>query len=129
MSTYVAGGLMIMLLLGVTLLGIQVYQVYDAARMVEAALLDAQLKLAADGGVSPQVERLVRQRVRAEGGDPGRLTVTGSAVHTPYGELVTLHVRYSQAYTFTALMPGSGGGEHGLFAIQRSATAMSGWEP
>lgn len=129
MSHHVAGGLMILLLLGVTLLGIQVYQVYDAARIVEAALLDAQLKLAADGGVSPQVERLVRQRVRSEGGDSRRVTVTGSPAHTAYGELVTLHVQYSQAYTLTALMPGSGGQEHGLFAIERSSTTLSGWEP
>lgn len=129
MSHYIAGGLMILLLCTATLLGLQVYQIYDAGRMVEAALQGAQLKLAADGGLSPQVERLVRERIRAEGGNPRHLSVGGSRPHTPYGELITLHVRYQQEYTLTGLLPGSAGAEHGLFEIQRTATTVSGWEP
>jgi hypothetical protein len=120
---------MILLLLGTALTGIELYQIFNAGRMVDAALLDAQLKLAADGGVSPQVERLVRHRIAADGGKPGRVTVSGTRAHTPFGELVELHVLYQQPYSLTGLLPGSAGAEHGLLEIARTATTMSGWQP
>lgn len=121
MSHYIAGGLMILLLCAATLLGLEAYGVYDAARMVDAALLDGQLKLATDGGVSPEVERLIRRRIEADGGDPGRVQVSGTQPHQPYGELVTVQVVYQHPFRLP--------GEAGTFRVVRSATTMSGWQP
>ena len=127
MSHYIAGGLMILLLCATAVLGIEIYGIYHAAQMVEAALLDGQSKLAADGGLSPAVDRMVRQRVEAEGGDPARLQIKGSRPRTPYGETVTLRVTYR--HPFTLPMLGSLSWEKGTFRIERMATTMSGWQP
>lgn len=129
MSDYIAGGLMLLLLLGVTVLGMEAFGVYNAARMVDAALLDGQQALSVDGGVSAQVEELVRERVAAEGGNPSRLTVSGSRPHTPDGEMVTLQVVYDVPYVLHApLLDGTPLGK-GVFRIQRTARTLSGWAP
>ena len=118
---------MLLLLIGTAMLGLEVYGIYQAAHMVEAALLDGQPKLAADGGVSPTVERLVRQRVAAEGGDLGRLEIRGSRPHTAYGELVTLRITYR--YPFALPLLGGTLWEKGIYTVARSATTASGWQP
>ncbi|HWI63699.1 MAG TPA: hypothetical protein VNT75_17835 [Symbiobacteriaceae bacterium] len=127
MSQYIAGGLMLLLLIGTAVLGLEVYGIYQAAHMVEAALLDGQPKLAADGGVTPTVERLVRQRVAAEGGNPDRLEIKGSRPHTAYGELVTLRITYR--YPFALPLLGSSAWEKGVYTVARTATTVSGWQP
>lgn len=129
MSQYIAGGLMILLLCATALLGMEAYGVYDAARMVDAALLDGQLQLAADGGVSPAVERLIRRRIEADGGDPERVSISGSPPHRPFGELVAVQVVYEHDYWLNALVPGGSGWRSGIFRVVRSASTMSGWEP
>ncbi len=129
MSQYIAGGLMILLLCAAALLGIEAYGIYDAVRMVDAALLDGQLKLAADGGVSPAVERQVRRRIEAEGGDLSHLQISGTRPEAPYGEMVTLEVDYEHRYALNMLVPGGSGWRAGTFHIHRSATMMSGWQP
>lgn len=127
MSHYIAGGLMILLLGAAALLGIEIYGIYHAAHMVEAALLDGQTRLAADGGVSPTVERIVRQRIAAEGGDPAKLQVKGSRPRTPYGETITLRLTYQHRFGLPLL--GSLSWRKGTFQIARAATTMSGWQP
>lgn len=127
MSEYIAGGLMILLLVATALLGLEAYDIYHAAHMVEAALLDGQIKLAADGGVSPAVARLVRERIAAEGGDLQRLRVTGSAPRTPYGEPVTLRVEYKHPFALPLL--GSTSWQAGGYRVERRATIMSGFQP
>jgi hypothetical protein len=125
MSHYIAGGLMLLLLFLAGLFGLEVYGVYHAAHMVEAALLDAQPKLAADGGVSGTVSALVRRRVGAEGGDLSALTVSGSPARTPAGAVITLVVRYRHRYSF----PVWPGWRQGVFEVERQATTVSGWAP
>jgi hypothetical protein len=132
MSHYIAGGLMILLLCAAALLGMEAFGVYHSAAMVEAALLDGQLQLAADGGLSPRVEQMVRRRIAAEGGDVSRLQVTGSQPRTPYGELVSLQVVYAYPFALNGLLPrGENGGwqRRGTFRVERTATTMSGWRP
>ncbi len=129
MSQYIAGGLMMVLLVAITMLGLEAYAVYDAARMVDAALLESQLQLAADGGVSPAVIRAARRRVEAEGGDPARLRITGTRPGTPFGEPVTMEIVYEHPYRLPVLGAGSDGREAGSFRIRRRAVIMSGWEP
>jgi len=121
LSSYLAGGLMILLLCAAALLGIEAYGIYDAARMVDAALLDGQARLAADGGVSPAVARQVRARVAADGGDPRRVQVSGSRPGQPYGAEVTVHMVYEHPYWLTTR-------RHGVFRIERTATTLSGWQ-
>ncbi|HYG56718.1 MAG TPA: hypothetical protein VD902_01430 [Symbiobacteriaceae bacterium] len=129
MSQYIAGGLMILLLCAVALLGAEAYGITRAAQMVEAALLDSQAKLAADGGVTDTVEHLVKRRIADEGGDVRRLSVTGSHPRTPYGKLVTLQVTYEHDFALNTLLPGGSGWEHGAFRVVRRATTVSGWQP
>lgn len=129
MSHYIAGGLMLLLLCAAALLGIEAFGIYDAVRMVDSALLDGQLKLAADGGVSAAVERQVRRRIEAEGGDLSRLKVSGTRPGAPYGEIVTLQVAYEHGYALNMLVPGGSGWRTGIFRIQRTSTLMSGWQP
>jgi hypothetical protein len=128
-SHYIAGGLMILLLIGVAVLGLEAFGVYDAARMVDAALLDGQLALATDGGVSPTVRELVRERIVAEGGNPSRLTVEGSWPHTAYGEIVTLQVVYAYPYTLHAPLLGGTTLGGGIFRVRRTARTLSGYQP
>lgn len=120
---------MLILLVAATVLGLEAYGVYDAARMVEAALLDGQARLAADGGVSPAVERQVRARVAADGGDPRHVQVAGSPAGQVYGTEVSLHVVYDHPYALTMLVPGGSGWHRGVFRIERTATTLSGWRP
>jgi hypothetical protein len=127
-SHYIAGGLMLLLLVGAVLLGIEAVGVYNAARMVDAALLDGQRKLAVDGGVSTTVVRLVRERIEAEGGVSERLKVIGSRPGTPFGDLIRLQVTYDHAYTFTGLFPHLGQRE-GNYTVVRTAATISGWQP
>lgn len=129
MSHYIAGGLMLLLLCAASVLGIEAYGIYDAVRMVDTALLDGQLQLAADGGVSPAVERQVRRRIEAERGDTARLHIDGSRPGTPYGETVTLEVTYDHRFALNMLVPGGSGWREGTFHIRRAATMMSGWQP
>lgn len=125
MAHYIAGGLMILLLLVAGLFGVETYGVYHAAQMVEAALLDAQPVLARDGGVTPAVRDLVRRRVATEGGDPARLSVSGTPGGTAAGTLVTLVVVYRHDYAFP-LWPGW---RHGTFRVERQSTTLSGLDP
>lgn len=126
MSQYIAGGLMLLLLCAMALLGVEVYGVYHAAHMVEAALLDGQIKLAADGGVTPVVERMVRQRIESEGGNLGRLAIEGSRPGTPYGEPVTLRVTYR--HPFSLPLTDRLSWRRGEYTVVRTATTMSGWQ-
>lgn len=119
---------MLLLLCAVTLLGIQAYGIYDAGRMVEAALLDAQPVLARDGGVSETAATLARERLTREGGDPERLAISGSPEGTPYGELVRLHLVYEYPYLLNSLLPWETE-ETGVLRIEREAVTMSGWQP
>lgn len=129
MASYLAGGLMVILLVAAAILGLEAYEIYDTARMVEAALLDGQARLAADGGVSPAVERQVRARVTTDGGDPRRVQVSGSRAGQAYGTEVALHVAYDHPYALTTLVPGGSGWRQGVFRVERSATTLSGWRP
>jgi len=121
-SHYVAGGLMLLLLFGAVLLGIEAVGVYNAARMVDAALLDGQRKFAVDGGVSPTVVRLVRQRIATEGGSIERLAVNGSRAGTPFGNLIRMQVTYEHPYTFAGILQGT-------YTVSRTVTTISGWQP
>ena len=125
MANYIAGGLMILLLLMAGLFGVETYGIYHAAQMVEAALLDAQPALARDGGVTPAVRDLVRQRVMAEGGDSARLMVSGSPAGSAAGRLVMLQVVYLHPYA----LPVWPGWRLGTFRVERQATTLSGWRP
>lgn len=127
MSKYIAGGLMILLLCATTLLGLEVFGIYQAAHMVEAALLDGQIKLATDGGLSAAVAGAVRQRIAAEGGDTSRLEIKGSMPRTPYGKPVTLTIAYKHSFALPVL--GTLSWEKGGFRVIRTATIMSGWQP
>lgn len=129
MSQYIAGGLMILLLAAAALLGTEIFGIYQAASMVEAALLDGQSKLAADGGVTVAVESVVKRRIASAGGDERRLLVSGSRPRTAYGELVTLQVVYEHDFALNRLLPGAGGWEAGTFRVVRQATTASGWMP
>jgi hypothetical protein len=117
---------MLLMLVGATLLGIQGFELYHASQMVDSSLLDSHLRLSGDGGLSPGVVRLIRQRVKAEGGDPERLAITGTPAYTAYGEMVSVTVRYEQPFVLTALM---GAGRRGVFHIRRTASTVSGWQP
>ncbi len=128
MSHYIAGGLMLLLLFGAVLLGVEAVGVYNAARMVDAALLDGQRKLAVDGGISPTVFRLVRDRITSEGGVPERLQVVGSRPGTPFGDLIQLQVSYQHRYVLAGLLPGLEDGE-GIYVVVRTAHTISGWAP
>lgn len=121
MSHYIAGGLMLLLLFGAVLLGIEAVGIYNAARMVDAALLDGQRKLAVDGGVSPTVVRLVRARIEAEGGMSERLKVMGSRPGTPLGDVIRLQVTYEHDYGFAVMQ--------GTYTVVRTAATVSGWQP
>jgi hypothetical protein len=126
-SSYLSGGVMLLLLLSFGLIGLQAYDLFDAARAVDAALLDAQGRLAADGGLTPEVERLARERIAAEGRDPARLQIEGSPPHLPYPELVRLALVYEHPYALTLLLPLQS--ERGIFRVERRATVVSGWRP
>jgi len=123
---YIAGVLVLVALCGVAVFGLEAYRIYDADRMVQAALLDGQSRLAADGGVSPGVQRLVRRRIEADGGDVTRVRISGSPQGTASGREVTLTVAYDLPFTLAALLPGREGRD-GVFHIRHSATTLSGY--
>lgn len=127
MSNYLSGGLMLLLIASFSLLGLQAFDIFDAARAVDAALLDAQVKLALDGGVTPEVLRLARERIAAEGKDPDRLHIEGTAPHAPFGEMVRIKLTYRHPYMLGTLMPSHL--DSGTFHIERRAVAVSGWLP
>lgn len=116
---------MLLLLVSAALLGMEAFSIYDSVRTVDAALLDAQLRLSADGGLSPAVERLVRRRVIQDGGDPSRLRLTGTPPGQPYGSQVELTLTYERPYS----LPIPGGWRTGIFRVQRTAVMLSGWRP
>lgn len=128
MHNYIAGVLAMLALCSVALLGLEAYRIYDADRMVQAALLDGQSHLAADGGVSPRVVRVVRQRIQNDGGDPSHLRVTGSPMGTAQGREVTLTVAYDLPFSLSGLL-GRHESQPGIFHIRHSAVTLSGYEP
>lgn len=127
MSNYLAGGLMLLLLISFSLLGVEAFTLYDTVRSVDAALLDAQVKMAVDGGVTPAVIQMARERLEAEGKDPERLQVEGTLPHARYGEPVRMRLVYEHPYHLALLMPSLR--MSGTFRIERRAATVSGWQP
>lgn len=112
MSHYLAALFGTLLLLTAALGAWEGVRALDARRAVEAALLEGQAWLAADGGLSPRVHARVQRRLQEQGLDPARATVTGSPAGTPAGEPVWLKITYRHRFALPAagLLAGDRGG-------------------
>jgi hypothetical protein len=124
MSHYLAAALAILLLAGVTLLGLDGYGALHRLWSVEAALGAAESRLALDGGLSPAVRRLIEERITEGGGQVDRLTIEGSSAGASFGTPLTLAVVYRQPVGLDLPLLG---GTRGEVVIRRSVTVASGW--
>lgn len=124
MSHYLAAVLSIMLLAGMTLIGLDGYGALHRLWSVEAALGAAESRLALDGGVSPAVRALVEQQITESGGQLDRLEIEGSTAGAAFGAPLTLTVTYRQPVGLT--LPFLGGSRREV-VIRRAVRIASGW--
>lgn len=124
MSHYLAAILSILLLAGVTLIGLDGYGALHRLWSVEAALAAAEARLALDGGLSPAVRTLVERRIAESGGELERLAIEGSAAGATFGAPLTLTVTYRQPVGLTLPLLATTRRE---VEIRRSVTVASGW--
>lgn len=124
MSHYLAAVLSILLLAGVTLIGLDGYGALHRLWSVEAALGAAESRLALDGGLSPAVRALVERQITEGGGELDRLAIEGSTAGAAFGAPLTLTVTYRQPVGLALPLLG---GDRREVVIQRSVTVASGW--
>lgn len=124
MSHYLAAVLSILLLAGVTLIGLDGYGALHRLWSVEAALGAAESRLTLDGGLSPVVRALVERQITEGGGELDRLTIEGSTAGAAFGGPLTLTITYRQPVGLA--LPLLGGGRREV-TIRRSVTVASGW--
>lgn len=124
MSHYLAAVLSILLLAGVTLIGLDGYGALHRLWSVEAALGAAESRLALDGGLSPAVQQLVEEQVTESGGQLDRLVIEGPTAGAAFGAPLTLQVTYRQPVGIA--LPLLGGARREI-VIRRSVTVASGW--
>lgn len=130
MDQYIASALSVLMIVGVLALGLEAYDVYAAVANVRGAISVAELQLASDGGVSPQVVQLVRQQLASDHVDLSRVQISGTPAGLPWGGQVTLTVDYDHPYKLVQMISGLKYlTENGNFHIHKSLTTVSAHAP
>ncbi len=130
MDQFISMALAALLLMGTFTAGLQAFDIYSAVVSVRAALTAAELQLATDGGVSPQVTFLVARRMADDRRPLEQVQVSGTPPGVPWGGQVTLTVTYDHPYVLTRLLPELKWISYrGTFRIQKSLTTISGVVP
>ncbi|MDB4897241.1 MAG: hypothetical protein JWN15_3503 [Firmicutes bacterium] len=100
MSTYLSGGLTLLLLAALLGFSVQVVGIYHTTRAVDAAIVFAEMEMGLQGCVSSRAVALLRDRVKREGLNPDRLTLNYNIgpkqQRAFWGSQVDLVVTYSE---------------------------------
>lgn len=130
MDQYIASALSVLMIVGVMAMGMEAYDVYAAVTTVRGAISVAELQLASDGGVSPQVIQLVQQQLTSDHVDLSRVQISGTPAGVPWGGQVMLSVDYDHPYKLVQMIPGLKYlTENGNFHIHKTLTTVSAHEP
>lgn len=127
MSTYLSGGLTLVLLAALLAFSVQVAGIFHTTRAVDAAMVFAEMEMGLQGCVSSRAVHLLQERITREGLDPSRLTLGANigpgAQRAFWGYQVDLSVTYREPRALLSNLTSKG---YDLL-IQRHVSTISGW--
>jgi hypothetical protein len=97
-SVYLAAGIALTLIMLFFFGAADVSELYRLSRAVDRARNAGILQAEIDGGLSPEAQNRIWHEIRAEGLDPGLITLEGSPVGVPWGGRVFVRLTYQHRF-------------------------------
>lgn len=134
MDSYVAWGMALLVLAGTVVLGLQVLDIYNAVRAVDAAVAVGEQQFGMDGCVSAVTQYMMRLRFAADRLPPEALVITPEPgtpgpgeTAAPWGSRIAMDVSYTHPYRLIAGL--SGASREGRLTVRRHIATISGHVP
>ncbi len=97
-SVYLAAGIALTLIMLFFFGAADVSELYRLSRAVDRARNAGILQAEIDGGLSPEAKTRIWDEIRAEGLDPGLITLEGSPAGVPWGGRVFVRLTYQHRF-------------------------------
>lgn len=134
MDSYIAWGMALLVFAATVGLGMQVLDVYNAVRAVDAAIAVGEQQFGMDGCMSSVVQYMMRMRFATDRLSPAELRIEAAPgtpgpgeTPAPWGSRIAMNVTYTHPYRLIASL--SGASREGRLTVKRHIATISGHVP